>query len=62
VDALRSTKKLESESKLDLMLGIALINLQQYDNARLSLAEAAKDKSLKIMVDNWLQYLIQIKA
>jgi len=62
VEALHAAQKLEPESKLDLMLGIALINLQQYENARLSLAKAAKDKSLKTKVENWLQYLIQIKV
>jgi len=52
------TKK--KPAKLQLLLGITHIKLKQYDQARQTLAIAAKDKKQQASARGWMQYLEQI--
>ena len=48
------------QAKLQLLLGITRIKLNQYEQARHSLAVAASNKRLKDTADSWIRYLDQI--
>lgn len=50
----------KESSQLQLMLGITRINLRDYGTARESLMVASKNKKLKKLALNWIQYLEQV--
>lgn len=57
---LQSAVDLQADPKLNLLLGIAQTNQQQYEEARQSFEAASVDKALRPVVENWLQYLSQV--
>lgn len=55
-------KKSKQPARLQLMLGIARINMKDYESARESLEVAAGDSRYSKSVKNWIRYLDQMDA
>lgn len=59
IDALRKSRE---PARLQLMLGIARLNLKKYESARSSFSQAAKNSKYEKTVSNWIRYLDQMDA
>lgn len=62
IDVLHQALKGKPDPRLELLLGIALINVEQFDGARVALEAAFREKKLRTVSKNWLDYLDQLKV